>query len=365
MPTIEEKIEEIENEIKETPYNKATQHHIGKLKAKLAELRETLIKKRAKKSFAGFSIKKTGDATVVLVGFPSVGKSTLLNKLTDASSKTAEYDFTTLNVIPGMMNLNGARIQVLDIPGIISGASSGKGRGKEVLSIVRNADLILILLDVLQTEQLYTIEKELYEAGIRMNEKPPKVRIKKTTKGGISVVFSRRHTRIDQRTVREILSVNGIHNAIVTIHDDINDEQFIDAVMGNRVYIPGIIALNKIDVIDSKKLKEIRSKIGRETIPISAEKGTNLDRLRNEIFRRLHIMRIYMKPQGREPDFKEPLIVKKGSTVGDVCEKLHKDFKKRFRYAIIWGKSARFKAQKTGFGHVLEDGDVLSIVTKR
>ena len=81
---IDQEIQKVEDEIKNTPYNKATQHHIGKLKAKLARLREQKEHGGGGSSTGGFGIKKTGDATIGMVGFPSVGKSTLLNQLTNA-----------------------------------------------------------------------------------------------------------------------------------------------------------------------------------------------------------------------------------------------------------------------------------------
>lgn len=74
----------------------------------------------------------TGDARVAMIGFPSVGKSTLLSTLTKTKSEAAEYAFTTLTCIPGVVEYNNARIQLLDLPGIIEGASKGKGRGKQV-----------------------------------------------------------------------------------------------------------------------------------------------------------------------------------------------------------------------------------------
>lgn len=365
MTSIEEKIAQIEKEIRETPYNKASQHHIGRLKAKLAQLRESLESRGGKGKGSGFAVKKSGDATVALVGFPSVGKSTLLNKLTDAKSRVGAYDFTTVDVIPGTMFYNGLSIQILDIPGIITGAAKGRGRGREIISIIRNSDLVLILLDVFHPEHLETIKKELYNAGIRLGQTPPKATIKKTTKGGIKVVSSVPLKKINEQTIREILNVNGIHSADVILHEDMDEERFIDAVMKNRVYIPYIIAINKADAAEKEKIDEARKAACGEALLISAEKGENLEELKKKIYERLDFIRVYMRPHGGETDYSKPLVIKRNSTVGDVCDRLHKDFRKKFRYAIINGKSARFRDQIVGLDHKIEDEDVLTIVKNR
>ena len=108
-----------------------------------------------------------------------MGKSTLLNKITNAESRIGAYDFTTLDVVPGMMDYKGAKIQIFDVPGIVHGAASGKGRGKEVLSVIRGADLIMILVDVGHPGQFESLAKEVYESGIRLNQKKPDIRITK------------------------------------------------------------------------------------------------------------------------------------------------------------------------------------------
>ncbi|MDD2532774.1 MAG: 50S ribosome-binding GTPase, partial [Candidatus Methanomethylophilaceae archaeon] len=140
MATIEEQIKELEEQISNTKYNKATEAHIGKLKAKIARLQEEDEKRKSSKGpTKGFYVKKAGNATVALVGFPSVGKSTLLNQLTGAKSEIGAYHFTTLDVVPGVMEYNHAKIQILDMPGLIKDASRGKGRGREVIAAARAA----------------------------------------------------------------------------------------------------------------------------------------------------------------------------------------------------------------------------------
>lgn len=361
---VDEKIRQIEEEIKNTPYNKATQHHVGKLKAKLAKLKEERIKKSSKRKGKKFAVKKSGDATVVLVGYPSVGKSTLLNRITQANSRVDSYAFTTMDVIPGMLEYKGAMIQIFDVPGLIEGASKGKGKGKEVISVIRNADLILIMLDPFDKKQFENIKKELYETGVRINEEPPKVKIKKLGQGGIKLNFSRKIKELEENTILAVLREYGIHNAEITIREDITLDRFIDALMGNRVYIPCILALNKIDLLDEEEVEKISSEFNSEVIPISALNGTNVDILIDEIYRKLKFIRVYLKPQRGEVDYEEPMILKEGSTVRDVCEKLHRDFVRRFSYAQIWG-SGKFDGQRVGLDYILHDNDVVSIRLKR
>jgi len=168
---LEEEIEAIEDEIASTPYNKSTEAHIGRLKAKLAEKKEKLENQSSAGGGTGYAVEKHGDATIALVGFPSVGKSTLINALTNAESETGEYEFTTLDVNPGMLKHNGANIQVLDVPGLIEGAAGGRGGGKEVLSVVRTADLAVFMLSVFEIEKYERLKEELYLNKIRLDTK--------------------------------------------------------------------------------------------------------------------------------------------------------------------------------------------------
>lgn len=364
--TLEDKIREIEEEIKNTKYNKATQHHIGKLKAKLALMREEMLKRASSGSGGvGFGLKKHGDATVVLVGFPSVGKSTLLNQLTNAESPVAAYDFTTLEVIPGMMEYKNISVQILDLPGIITGASIGKGRGREVLSIARNADLALILLEAAKPQQIERIHKELYDVGVRLDQKRLKVSIKKNDRGGVHVMATVPLKRIDERTIASILNTYGIHNADVTVQQDISEDEMIDVVSGNRAYIPSLVVVNKTDLVKPEQLAEVRKQLRRDFIAVSASNGSNIDAVREGIYQKLDLMKVYLKKQGAKADMEEPLVVKRGSTIEDVCNLLHSSFKEKFLYARIWGASAKYPGQRKGLDHVLLEGDVLGIIKDR
>lgn len=355
--TPEEQIQALEEEIRKTPYHKATQAHIGRLKAKIARLKALKEKKAGGgKHGLGYAIKKQGDATIVMVGFPSAGKSTLLNQLSNAESRVGDYDFTTLNVVPGVMELNGAKIQVLDIPGFIEGASRGKGRGKEVLSVLRSADLILIILDAGKDYkgQLGVIRKELYDSGFRLNRKPPNVIIQRKSTGGLIVGSAVRLIKLDLETVKGILQEFRITNAEVVIREDLDMDSMIDSLSRNRKYVPALVVLNKTDLLERK------SGVGAD-LEISSLKGTNLKELRELLWEKLGLMRIYLKKTGKKPDLREPLIVKRGSSVMDICKRIHKEFSRNFQHARIWGPSARFPGQRKGRGYVLRDRDIVEL----
>ena len=134
--------------------------------------------------YVGFEVVRSGDARVALIGFPSVGKSTFLSKVTGTKSEAANYEFTTLTCIPGKIRHNGADIQLLDLPGIIEGASQGKGRGRQVIAVAKTSDLILMMLDATKgPKQKELLEKELESVGIRVNTQRPNIYFK-VKKGG-------------------------------------------------------------------------------------------------------------------------------------------------------------------------------------
>ena len=361
---IEEDIRAIEEEISKTKYNKATEGHIGRLKSKVARLRDEVQKRASSKSGGeGFSVKKSGDASVVLVGFPSVGKSTLLNSLTGTESAVAAYEFTTLDVVPGAMEHKGATIQVLDVPGLVRGAASGRGRGKEVIAVIRNADLAVILLDVFQLVHYDVLLQELYEAGIRVNSRPPDITIKKKARGGVNI-SSTVDLDLDEDTIKTILGEYRIHNANVLIRENITIDQLIDAVLDNRKYLPGIVVINKIDLADEYALRACKEKFP-DAILVSADKKVHIEELKDRLFENLGFIRIFMKPQGKAADMEEAMIIRYGATIGDVCDKLHRDFRKRFRYAQIWGTSAKHEGQRAGLDHTMDDNDILTLVLRR
>ena len=135
----------------------------------------------------GFDVGRYGDSRVALIGFPSVGKSTLLTQLTGTDSEAAAYEFTTLTCIPGVIHYNDAKIQLLDLPGIIEGAAQGKGRGRQVIAVCKSADLLLMVLDASKSHgHKEILTRELESCGIRLNKRPPNVYFKLKKTGGVS-----------------------------------------------------------------------------------------------------------------------------------------------------------------------------------
>jgi ribosome-interacting GTPase 1 len=223
------------------------------------------------------------------------------------------------------------------------------------------------VLDVFQPHHQGVLKKELAEAGIRLDERPPNILIEKTSTGGMSV-NAQVPIKTSERLIKEIMRLYGLHNGRLIIREpNLSDDQLIDALNGNRIYLPSVIVLNKIDLVNASFVQEIKSKIvGKSNndnfIAVSADSGINIDVLKEAIYQRLGFIRVYMRPKGGETDFREPMIIKDGATVQDVCNKIHRNLAKNFRYGLVWGKSAKFDGQKVGLDHKLADEDVLTIV---
>ncbi|KAK5964271.1 Developmentally-regulated GTP-binding protein 1, partial [Trichostrongylus colubriformis] len=302
------------------------------------------------------------------LGFPSVGKSTLLSNLAGVYSEVAAYEFTTLTTVPGVIRYKGAKIQLLDLPGIIEGAKDGKGRGKQVIAeksneapqeedewscsrskaiegsyraspfvlehwvkVARTCSLILMVLDVMKPlKHKQLLEYELEGFGIRLNKQPPNIGFKKKEKGGINLTQLVPQSELDLEAVKSILSEYKIHNADITLRYDATSEDLIDVIEGNRVYIPCIYVLNKIDQISIEEL-DIIYRIPH-CVPISAHHKWNFDDLLEKMWQYLNLIRIYTKPKGQLPDYSAPIVLNaEKNTVDDLCLKIHKSLQKDFK----------------------------------
>ncbi|SGZ06506.1 BQ5605_C031g10949 [Microbotryum silenes-dioicae] len=386
---ITEKIDEIVKEMQ------ATEGHLGSLKAKLARYRAELLEPaKTGKAGDGFDVSKAGYGRVALIGFPSVGKSTLLSKLTGTQSEAASYEFTTLVAIPGVLNIDGAKVQLLDLPGIVEGAASGKGRGRQVIAAAKSADLVLMMLDATKVQlhfnraanQRRLLEIELEAVGMRLNRKKPDVIVRIKAAGGVTITHTVPLTRTDERAIKGVMSAYKLHNADIMIREDITTDDLIDVILGTRKYVPCLYCYNKIDAVS---LEEV-DRIAREpnTVVISCELDLNLDTLLKRIWELIGLNRVYTKKRGALPDLGDPLIVKMDADIEGVCNAIHKNIASKFKYALgqfllystllfslqiteasysfaVWGKSSKFapKPQRVGLTHRIAPDDVVSLVT--
>lgn len=263
-----------------------------------------------------------------------------------------------------MLHHKGAKIQLLDLPGIIEGAKDGKGRGRQVIAVARTCNLIVIVLDATRPMQhKKIIEHELEGFGIRLNGRPPQIDFKRKDKGGISISRMVDTDRVDDETIKAILKEYRICSADVLIKCDATEDDIIDVIEGNRKYIPCLYALNKIDAITLDELN-ILDQI-QHYVPIAGDLSWNLDELVDRMWEYLDLIRIYTKPKGKSPDYNAPVIIPRNcASIEDFCNKIHRSMIKDFRYAMVWGTSVKFNPQKVGKEHVLYDEDVVQIIKK-
>ena len=283
-----EKIKALEHMYATCPKHKGAHSLLQEIKTKLSKLREKVSKEKEKKSGYSFHIKKEGAAQVFIVGPTNTGKSTILKQLTNTKPTIAEYEYTTKKPEMGILDHFGVKVQLIEMPAIFDGFSD-RGKGPTYFATMRNADLIVIILDGEKPlgKQLKLIETEFHKSFIHLDGK----------------------------------------------------EDGKDKVIG----IKCLITINK-------KFKRPKTKY-----KICKPKD-----LAQRIWKELKLIYVYTKSPGKNKNF-PPVALKKGSTVKQLASEVHKDFIKKFKFARIWGPSAKHKGANVGLDHKLKEEDVIEL----
>lgn len=366
--TPKEKLVALELMLSTIPKHKGTEKMQLQIKRNLSKLKKEVEKeKELKKGGAGgtsFFVRKEGAAQVALAGLPNSGKSTILNKLTGKDVDIGHYAFTTVKPTPAMLQYKGIQIQLVDMPGLIEGVSLGKGMGGPLISAIRAVDAIIITVDLSidPVKDLELILNELEAKGLRLNKKVPNIEIQKQPTGGIEIIGENFLVECNSQDVKKILQEERVHNAIITIKEPVTLTDIFEVLDSSLEYKRAIIVGTKGDLPGSKEgLERLQKHVNNfKIIPVSAINLVNLDILPSEIFSILGIIRVYTRSPGGEID-NEAMPMKIDSTALDAAKKVHKNLYKNFKFARVWGESAKFDGQRVGPEHVLRDGDIIEI----
>lgn len=364
--TLPEKIKYLQEFISSIPEHKGNEKMRGYLRRRLSILKEEQDLQRRRKASSsgggGFSIKKEGAAQVLIIGMTGAGKTSLLGALTNAKVEAGDHIFATKEPSPGMLQYEDIQFQLLDSPAIFKGAYNGASWGSQLLSLARNADGLIIVLDGTEPiNQFNVITKEFTLAGITLDKKVRKIEIEKSNGGGFQIACTGRILcKVDD--IERVLKEAGVRNAIVRIWGDATKEDIIDSLEQTRMFKPSLLVINKVDAAPHS-VEEFERATKRKAIGISAKSKQGLQGINKKLFDSLGIMRIYTKEIGGAPA-KKAIIVKVGATVSDIAKIVHSQFFKQFKLARIWGSSVNYDGERVGSDHVLEDKDVVEIRIK-
>ncbi len=291
------------------PKHKGTDKLQAEMKSKISKLKAQIeggVKKTAAHHVDPFShIDKEGAAQIILIGPPNSGKSSIVASCTHAKPLIADYPYSTLEPLTGMMEYETTQIQLIDTPPI-----SDIQMATYLPNLIRQADIVILVYDLTDTE---------CENGVK--------------------------------TITRLLQEKNIALSPESSSDS-NDARYL--------YKKTIIAATKYedpkDEIALENLKKSYS--GFDIIALSILDDELLANFKKEVFKTLNIIRVFTKRIGHEADFSDPIVLPIGSTVGDAAFHLHKDFAHKLQFAKIWGKG-KFEGQHVKGSFVLSDGDIV------
>lgn len=304
----QEKISLLVELISTVPKHKGTEKLRATLSSRLAKLREaSQSRKKISRQASSFQIEPEGAGQVVVIGTTNVGKSALVEALTNATPEVSESPFTTWTPTPGMLVVENVQIQLVDTPPLDRDYLE-----PELLELIRNADLLLLVVD-LQTDPIQQLKRTM------------------------AVLEANRIQLLD----------------LAADHPDCEPPGCL----------PLLVAVNKCDDRDSEEVYEIFCQLMEQhwsCQPVSATTGYRQEDLKHAILDRMGVIRIYAKPPGKDPDMTVPFVMARGSTVIEFASQIHQDFLRELKSARVWG-SGVFDGQTVGRDHVLHDGDIVEL----
>jgi ribosome-interacting GTPase 1 len=365
----EERIRLMQEFLSLVPKHKGTDKMVAHIRRQISQLRDEVERKKkaAKRGRApSYFPEKAGAAQVVVLGPTNVGRSSLLRAVTNATPEVASYPFSTSEPVPGMLAFEDIQFQLVEAPPMIEGSSEGKAAGFQTLSLARNADGIILMVDLSgdPVEQYSMIAKELENSRVLTVAPEGDVEIQRRGYGSdIQFIWEGKFSGCSAEEAVSLLNEYKIKSALVRVRGKVTLDLVEDAIFGNAVYRPTLVVANKSDIVNSPASLEALKKVAKPlmVVPISVHVIKNLATvLGSELFNLLEITRIYTKEPGNEPS-KIPIVAKKGLTVGELSRTIHTDFYRRFRYARLWGSSANFPGERVGIDRELSDGDIVEI----
>ena len=368
--SIPEKIRLMREFISLVPKHKGTSNLLANVRRRIAILERELERQRSRKrgGYGGFSVPKEGAGQIIILGPTNAGRSSLLTSLTSAKAQVSPVYFTTKKPIVGMMPYQDIQFQLVEAPALVKGASEGKMNGPQILGLARNADGLILMVD-LSTDPVgdfVMLRSELENAGIMIEKPEGEVEVIRRISGaGLQVVGTGSFVDCTLEDVRRLLSSYRINSALIRIRGKVTLETLEESLFSSLVYKPTILVANKMDAEGAgenlARLKEFMTNLKIPLIPVSCRNGEGLTRIGDYIFRMLRIIRVYPKEPGEKKPSHRPLVINEGATVIEAARKLHSKLYKEFRHARIWGPSAKYPGQRVGASHVLKDGDVIEI----
>ncbi|MFH0714596.1 MAG: GTPase [Candidatus Diapherotrites archaeon] len=348
-------------EMKSTvPKHKGTENLLKEIVRKISRIKAEMVKQKemAAKRGSGrsaMSVRKEGCGQIVLAGLPNSGKSTALHALTGIDVEIAPHPYTTVKPEVGMFDFGGARIQLVELPAVVEGSADGKAQGNQVLSAVRNSDAIVLVVDAESArKEAQLLEKELKKAEIWLNQAPPKIQIKKSSFPGLSIT-GKEHLKISEKNLLEFLRSAGYPQASVTLEEDADLGKIAQALDEKICYKKALVLANKSEGMEKIVVPNFR------VVQVSDWNSAHaLEEVKSALFALLGVVRVYTKRPGQEPDYQEPLVAKKGSTVEQVAKHLHKELVRSLKFVRVWG-STKFEGQRVSKDYVLHDQDIIEI----